>query len=196
MAAFSTVKTTTSPPTSPSRMYLTPLGLSVCSNTIDVLPSATHLWVAPSWLLGLRALAQGGKTSDNLTACCPSSPWYMLLALLSHSSSQDFKCSVRLCCSLSQQNPWTIFNSPAAWKRTKASLYGRAALDGYKWDCPSCQQALRPLACSAEPSQAAVPAHLEAENLRAAVSPATMSNRALLTSPWQLCKHQKALLSI
>lgn len=105
----------------------------------------------------------------------------MLLALLSHSSSQDFKCSVRLCCSLSQQNPWITFISPAAWKRTKSSLCRRAALDGYKWDCPSCQQqALRPLPCSAEPSKAAVPAHLEAQNLRAAVSPATVSNCSLL----------------
>lgn len=54
-----------------------------------------------------------------------------------------------------------IFNSLLAWERTKASLCGRVALNGYKWDCQ--RQAIKPLSWSTKPTNAAVPGHLRAE---------------------------------
>lgn len=61
MTALTTIKTA-SPLTSPGSSYLT-----LCSNTADILPSATPLSVALSWFLGLEHLLKVERNKIKLS---------------------------------------------------------------------------------------------------------------------------------
>lgn len=126
-------------------------------------PSLCHTPLSCTELgfLVLSTCSRWTQTKPN-TACSPSAPWQIFLPFFLHSPGQDLSCSARY--SVHKPTKSMTFSSPPAWQRTKPSLSERVALNGYKWDCLSCQrQAITSSSWSAKPTKAAVPGHPRAE---------------------------------
>lgn len=128
MTALTTIKTA-SPPL---HQAVVTLPFTAIQQTSFPLPHSSQLHCV-SFLVS-STCSRWRETKSNWV-CSSSPPWQTFLPVLLHSPGQDF-IALWAILFISQQSQWMIFNSLPAWERTKASLCGRVALNGYKWDLP------------------------------------------------------------